>query len=122
MCVCVCVWVSECVCVCMQGNRVTRAYKARNKTEKCSELRGAFHIFPKYLKIPTWHSPGESCRGSQREFCSAAFRPSSSSPCQFPRGPVSSSERREQQYFKGLLCKVNDIPRESTGTREAGST
>ena len=32
--VCVCVWVPECVCVCMQGNRVTRAYKARNKTEK----------------------------------------------------------------------------------------
>ena len=56
LCVCLCVWVPECVCVCMQGTRVTRAYEARNKAEKSYELRWAFHIFhifPKYLKIPT---------------------------------------------------------------------
>ena len=138
LCVSLCVWV--CMCVCVSGSLSVSVCACRGTgwqglTKQGTRLRkalswGGLSYISKILENSNLsvthphgqHSPGESFRGSQREFSSAAFRPSSSSPCQFPRGPVSSSERREQQYFKGLLCQVNDIPRESTGTREAALT
>ena len=92
--VCLCVSESACVCVCLgpwvclcvhAGEQGDKGLQSKEQDWERLWAEGAFHIFPKYLKIPTWvlptptaSTPLGKASGGPRE--SSALRPSDRAP------------------------------------------